>query len=87
MPRIHKDKDLTDSIKVSFRIFYEESGYKKSLPLEFYKMRKRLIKFWYFTFPSVTKEGESIGPFWTKKGAVKYAKNLLINGEFIKIDQ
>ena len=83
MPRIHRDKDLTDSIKVSFRIFYEESGYKKSLPLEFYKMRKRFIKFWYFTFPAVTKYDEIVGPFWTKRGAKKFAKNLLINGDFL----
>jgi hypothetical protein len=86
MPKIQTDRNLTDSIKVSFRIFYQENGYRKSLPLEFYKTRRRFLRFWYFTFPAVTQEGESIGPFWTKKGAKKYARDLLINGDFINVN-
>ena len=82
-PKIRNHKDLSDSIKISFRIFYQENGYKRSLPLEFYKLRKRFFPFWYFTFPAVTKEGQVVGPFWTKRGAKIFAKNLLIDGDFL----
>jgi hypothetical protein len=82
-PKIKEYKNLSDSIKISFKIFYQENGYRKSLPLEFYKLRKRFFPFWYFTFPAVTKEEEVVGPFWTKAGAKKYARNLLINEDFL----
>lgn len=83
MPRIHINKNLSDSIKISFRIYYTENGFPKSLPLEFYKMRKRFFPFWYFIFPAITNEDEAIGPFWTKRGAKKFARQLLINGSFL----
>jgi hypothetical protein len=83
MPRIHINKNLSDSIKTNFIIHYRENGYPKNFSIEFYKMRKRFFPFWYFVFPTITNDNESIGPFWTKRGAIKYAKNLLINGIFL----
>lgn len=82
MSKIRKRKDLSDSLKIFGKAFYEESGYTRRLPITFYRTKKFLFTVWYFEFPSVTAEDEVVGPFISMKSAKKYAESIMINGKF-----